>query len=131
MIPEGLITISSAYSVAETLDRAQTTLAARGMTVFARIDHAAGAHSAGLQLRPTEVLIFGNPVAGTPLMQAVQLIALDLPLRFLVYENESGATLLAFYSPEALATRHGVEPELAAKMTLQVAQLARDVSGTK
>ena len=129
MIADGLVTMPSAYSVAETLDRAQSMLLDRGITVFARIDHAAGAHAANLQLGPTQVLIFGNPIAGTPLMQAVRSIAIDLPLRFLAYEDDKGKTVLAFYSPEFLARRHGIEDQLATKMTAQITQLARDVIG--
>ncbi len=129
MTAEGLITIPSSYSVAETLDRAQSAMADRGITVFARIDHAAGARSASLELRPTQVLIFGNPVAGTPLMQAAQSIAIDLPLRFLAYQDEGGQTMLSFYSPEYLAKHHGLEEQLAAKLTTQIVQLAREVAG--
>jgi uncharacterized protein (DUF302 family) len=78
----------------------------RGMTVFAHIDHAAGAAAAGLSLRPTEVLIFGNAKGGTPLMQAVQTIGIDLPLKALVWQDASGVTFLSYNDPAWLAKRH-------------------------
>jgi len=81
----------------------------RGITVLARIDHAAAAAKAGMTLRPTEVLIFGNPQAGTPLMQAVQTIGIDLPLKALVWQDEAGKTWLAYNDPTWLARRHGAE----------------------
>jgi uncharacterized protein (DUF302 family) len=81
----------------------------RGITVFARIDHAAAAASVGMELRPTEVLIFGNPQAGTPLMQAVQTMGIDLPARALVWQDGGGKTWLAYIDPQWLANRHGVE----------------------
>jgi uncharacterized protein (DUF302 family) len=128
MIPDGLISLPSAYSVSQTIDRAHSAITSRGITVFARIDHAAGAQAVGLELRPTQVLIFGNAAAGTPLMQADQSIAIDLPLRFLAYEDESGTTQLTFYSPEYLAARHGVENPIATKMTAQITQLAHEIA---
>jgi uncharacterized protein (DUF302 family) len=81
---------------------------ARGLTVFARIDHAAGAAAAGLSLRPTEVLIFGNAKGGTPLMQPVQTIGIDLPLKALVWQDGSGTTFLSYNDPAWLAKRHGI-----------------------
>ena len=84
MAAQGLTTIPSSYGPQDTMNRLETAVKAKGMTVFARIDHAAGATGAGLSLRPTEVLLFGNAKAGTPLMQSVQAIGLDLPLKALV-----------------------------------------------
>ena len=91
MPDNGLITLASAYDVGTTLDRLTAALAAKGITVFARIDHAAGAASVGLPLRPTTLLIFGNPVAGTPLMQAAQTAGIDLPLKALVWQGVDGS----------------------------------------
>jgi uncharacterized protein (DUF302 family) len=93
------------------MTRLEAEVKARGMTVFARIDHAAGAAGAGLSLRPTELLIFGNAKAGTPLMQTVQTTGIDLPLKALVWEDASGATWLSYNDPAWLAQRHGVAGE--------------------
>jgi uncharacterized protein (DUF302 family) len=104
---DGLTTVSSAFGAKQTMDRLEAEIRAKGMTVFARIDHAAGASAAGLELRPTEVLIFGNARAGTPLMQATQTIGLDLPLKALVWEDASGTVWLSYNEPEWLAARYG------------------------
>src|SRR4030095_11505857 len=105
MAADGLTTIPSAYGAKETADRLEAEIRAKGMAVFARIDHAAGAVEAGLSLRPTEVLIFGNAKTGTPLMQAVQTIAIDLPLKALVWQDASGDTWLSYNDPAWLAQR--------------------------
>src|SRR5262245_53751821 len=94
--PEGLITRPSNYGPRETMDRLAAAVADHGMKVMARIDHAAAAAEVGLVLRPTEVLIFGNPRGGTPLMQAVQTMGIDLPLKALVWEDEDGQTWLSY-----------------------------------
>jgi uncharacterized protein (DUF302 family) len=107
---EGLISLPSARPVAELLDRLESALAAKGITVFARIDHAAGAASAGMKLRPTSVLIFGNPMAGTPLMQAEQLLGLDLPLRILAWQDAEGRSWLTYHDLDWLIRYHGIEP---------------------
>jgi len=104
----GLITVPSNYSVEQTLDRLETALKAAGITIFARVDHAGGAAAVGLALRPTEVLIFGNPKGGTPLMQANQMIGLDLPLRVLAWEDEAGNTNLTYNDVDWLATRYNL-----------------------
>ena len=106
MTPEGLVTLSSSYGPKETMERLVAAVEARGMTVFARVDHAAGARSAGLELRPTELLMFGNPHGGTPLMQAAQTIGIDLPLRVLVWQDEALQTRLSYDDPGLLAERH-------------------------
>jgi uncharacterized protein (DUF302 family) len=93
------------------MNRLEAAVKARGMTVFARIDHAAGAAVAGLSLRPTEVLIFGNAKAGTPLMQSVQTIGIDLPLKALVWQAASGDTWLSYNDPACLAQRHTLASE--------------------
>jgi uncharacterized protein (DUF302 family) len=108
MAAEGLTTIPSNHGPKETMDRLEAEIKTRGMVVFARIDHAAGAAQAGLSLRPTEVLIFGNAKAGTPLMQAEQTIGIDLPLRALVWQDANGKVWLSYNEPSWLAQRHGL-----------------------
>jgi len=110
MAREGLISLPSARPIAELLDRLEAALAAKGITVFARIDHAAGAASVGMPLRPTSVLIFGNPRAGTPLMQTEQQIGLDLPLRILAWEDSEGRSWLTYHDLDWLVRYHGIEP---------------------
>jgi uncharacterized protein (DUF302 family) len=90
------------------MDRLVATLTGRGISILARIDHAAAAAKVGMHLRPTEVLIFGNPRAGTPLMQATQTIGIDLPLKALVWQDNEGKTWLAYNDPAWLAKRHGL-----------------------
>src|SRR5271168_3726007 len=105
MAADGLTTIASAHKPAETVSRFEAALKDKGMTLFARIDHAAGATEAGLSLRPTTLLIFGNAKAGTPLMQADQTIGIDLPLRALVWQDAAGKTFLSYNEPRWLAQR--------------------------
>lgn len=111
MSADGLITISSAFSAEETMRRLEAEVRAKGMTVFARIDHAAGASEAGLSLRPTDLLIFGAAKGGTPLMQAAQTIGIDLPLKALVSQDEEGRTYLSYNDPSFLARRHGINDD--------------------
>jgi uncharacterized protein (DUF302 family) len=111
MAHEGMSSLPSARPVTELLDRLEGALAAKGITVFARIDHAAGAASVGLPLRPTSVLIFGNPVGGTPLMQAEPLIGLDLPLRILAWQDADGRSWLSWHDPAWLVRNHGMDPD--------------------
>ena len=108
MAADGLTTLRSSYGPGDTMNRLEAEVKARGMTVFARIDHAAGATGAGLSLRPTEVLIFGNAKGGTPLMQSVQTIGIDLPLKALAWQDASGVTWLSYNDPAWLAQRHGL-----------------------
>ena len=108
MAPQGLTTIKSSHGPQETMNRLEAAVKAKGMTVFARIDHSAGASAAGLSLNPTEVLIFGNAKGGTPLMQSVQTIGIDLPLKALVWQDPSGDTWLSYNDPAWLAKRHGL-----------------------
>jgi uncharacterized protein (DUF302 family) len=91
------------------MDRLEAEIKGMGLTVFAHIDHAAGATVAGLSLRPTDLLIFGNAKGGTPLMQAGQTIGVDLPLKILVWEDAAGRTWLSYNDPHWLAKRHGIE----------------------
>ncbi len=107
MTENGLTTLPSAHSAKETMDRLEAEVKSKGMTVFARIDHAAGAKEAGLALRPTEVLIFGNAQGGTPLMQALQTTGIDLPLKALVWEDPGGKVWLSYNEPAWIAQRHG------------------------
>jgi uncharacterized protein (DUF302 family) len=105
---EGLITIPSRFGPKETIDRLQAEIRAQGMTVFARIDHAAGAAEVGLTLAPTELIIFGNARGGTPLMQSVQTVGIDLPLKMLVWQDAANKTWLSYNEPSWIARRHGV-----------------------
>lgn len=106
MAKDGLIAIKSRHAAAETVQRTIAEIGKRGMTVFARIDHAAAARDAGLELRPTDVLLFGSPQAGTPLMQADQTIGIDLPLKLLVWEDAGGKVWVAWNDPVWLGDRH-------------------------
>ena len=108
MAAQGLTTIKSSHGPQETMNRLEAAVKAKGMTVFARIDHSAGASAVGLSLNPTEVLIFGNARGGTPLMQSVQTIGIDLPLKTLVWQDASGDTWLSYNDPAWLAKRHGL-----------------------
>jgi uncharacterized protein (DUF302 family) len=108
---EGLTTLPSGFAPSETMDRLEAEVKARGMTVFARIDHAAGAARAGWSLRPIEVLIFGNAKAGTPLMQSNPSIGIDLPLKMLVWEDANGKVWLSYNEPNWLVKRHGLGAE--------------------
>jgi len=108
----GLIRVSSRYSVEETVQRLQSTFAAIGLQVFALIDHSGEAAKVGLKMRPTKVLIFGSPRGGTPLMIAAPSLAIDLPMKALVAEDESGKVWLTYNDPEYLKERHGVPGDL-------------------
>jgi uncharacterized protein (DUF302 family) len=107
MEADGLVLLRSGFTVKETVDRADALLKAKGITVFARIDHAEGAAKAGLPLRPTELLLFGSARTGTPLMQVSQTIGIDLPLKALVFADAEGDTWLAYNDPRWVAQRHG------------------------
>jgi uncharacterized protein (DUF302 family) len=111
MAADGLITLRSSRSPKETMNGLESAVKAKGLTVFARIDHAAGAAEVGLSLRPTELLIFGNAKGGTPLMQAVQAIGIDLPLKALVWQDASGTTWLSYNDPHWFVRRHGLGSE--------------------
>ncbi|MEM7056313.1 MAG: DUF302 domain-containing protein [Pseudomonadota bacterium] len=103
-----MIKFTSPYPVSETIDRLAAAVEGAGAKVFARIDHAKGAASVDLDLRPTELLLFGNPKLGTPVMQASQSAGMDLPLRAVAYEQEDGTVILAFRDPAYLSDDHGV-----------------------
>ena len=104
---DGLVEVKSPFAPKETMDRLEGILKNKGMTIFARVDHAAGAAKVGKKLRPTELLIFGNPQGGTPLMECSQTAGIDLPLKALVREDESGQVWLGYNDPAYLAARHG------------------------
>jgi uncharacterized protein (DUF302 family) len=123
MAVDGLHTIRSQHGPGETMSRLQAEVEAKGLTVFARVDHAAGAATVGLSLRPTELLIFGNAKGGTPLMQAVQTIGIDLPLKMLVWQDASGDTWLSYNDPSWLAKRHGLTQEAGAAVRALAAAL--------
>jgi uncharacterized protein (DUF302 family) len=110
MSVDGLVSIRSLNGPQETVNRLDAAVAARGMTVFARVDHAAGAAAAGLPLRPTEVVIFGNAKGGTPLMEAAQTTGIDLPLKVLVWQDITGNTWVSYNDPAWVAKRHGIDP---------------------
>jgi len=105
---DSLIVKQSPHSVSETIDRLSAAAREKGLKIFSRVDHAAGAESAGLDLRPTELLVFGNPKVGTPLMQADQRMALDLPLRVAAWQDENGTVWVGYWSPEVFAVEYGV-----------------------
>jgi uncharacterized protein (DUF302 family) len=132
MMTDGLTICASAHGPKETMDRVATAVTKRGMAILARIDHAAAATAVGMKLRPTEVLIFGNPRAGTPLMQAAQTIGIDLPLKALVWQDEGGRTWLGYNDPKWLAARHGADLGTAqslAGMSDALAAVAKEAGG--
>jgi uncharacterized protein (DUF302 family) len=122
----GLVNVQSAHSVPETGDRLEGMLKEKGMTVFIRIDHGAGAKKAGGTLRPTELLIFGNPKVGTPLMQCGQSAAIDLPQKALIWEDGAGRVWVSYNDPAYLAGRHDLKgcDEVLAKVTKALANFA-------
>ncbi|EOG8234321.1 MULTISPECIES: DUF302 domain-containing protein [Pseudomonadota] len=106
---DGLIAVQSPYSVKETIDRFETAAKSRGINVFLRLDHAQGAKKVGKDLRPTELLVFGNPQGGTPLMECAQTAGIDLPLKALAWQDAAGQVWLAYNDPKYLASRHGAD----------------------
>ena len=132
MTAAGLITLPSSFGPKDTMDRLQAEIRARGMTVFAHVDHAEGAAAVDMALRPTDLLIFGAAKSGTPLMQAVQTIGIDLPLKALVWQDAAGATFLSYNDPAFLSGRHGLgdaaDPIVTA-MSAALAAIAGTVTG--
>ena len=104
----GIISVKSSHGVKATADRLENTLKQKGMTVFIRINHAEGAQKVGKKLRPTELVVFGNPKVGTPLMQCSQSTAIDLPQKALIWEDEKGQVWLSYNDPNYLVERHGI-----------------------
>ena len=105
----GIISIKSVHTVTETINKLEDVLKNKGMTIFKRINHTAGAEKAGITLRPTELLIFGNPKVGTPLMLCSQTAALDLPQKALAYKDKMGQVWLSYNDPAYMAKRHGIK----------------------
>ena len=112
----GIAVKTSQLSVTDAVDRLSRLVSEKGMKLFAVIDHSGEARAAGLELRDTKVVIFGNPVRGTPAMDATPLVALDLPLKVLIYDD-NGSTRVCYAPPEELARRYGLKDELAARFT--------------
>jgi uncharacterized protein (DUF302 family) len=110
---EGLVVKTSPHSVEATLDKLAAILKDKGITVFARVDHAAGAAGVDLDLPPTQLLIFGNPRLGTPLMQSARSVAIDLPMKALAWQDADGQVHLAYNDPAYLAARHGIDDRAA------------------
>jgi uncharacterized protein (DUF302 family) len=123
---EGFTTIPSSSDPKETMDRLDAEIQAKGLTIFAQIDHAAGAAQVGLKLRPTQLIIFGNARGGTPLMQSVQTTGIDLPLKVLVWQDAAGKTWISYNEPRWIAQRHGIanaEP-IVTKMAEQLSAIS-------
>jgi uncharacterized protein (DUF302 family) len=109
---KGIVHVPSKYSVPDTLQRLESVVVSHGLTVFARIDFGGDAAKVGLQMRPTQLMIFGNPKAGTPLMIASPSIAIDFPLKALAWQNATGQVWLSYNTPDYLKDRHGLPEEL-------------------
>ena len=126
LLSASLISVKSAHDVSTTADRLENILKSKGMNVFARIDHAAGAKKADMELRPTELVIFGNPKVGTPLMKCSQSMAIDLPQKALIWEDKDGDVWLGYNDPDYLAKRHSLSgcDEVLAKVKGALAKFA-------
>ena len=127
MVGSGLTTVVSQYSFDETMRRLESAFAAKGLTVFAVIDHSGEAAKAGLQMRPTKVIIFGSPKAGTPLMVAAPSLAIDLPLKALVAEDAQGKVSVSYNDPAYLKDRHSLPEELIKNLAGAGAVIAKAV----
>ncbi len=123
----GMIDVPSPYSVPETIARLELILKERGVIVFARVDHSGEAEKAGLTMRPTQLLIFGSPKGGTPVMVAAPSVAIDLPLKALAWEDERGRVWLSYNSPEYLQQRHGFPADLVKNLTAASALIQKAV----
>jgi uncharacterized protein (DUF302 family) len=108
----GIVNVSAGNSVDKTVDKLKSILEARSVALFALVDHSGEAEKVGMKMRPTKLLIFGSPKAGTPLMLAAPSVAIDLPLKILVWEDEEGKTWISYNSPDYLRTRHNLPQEL-------------------
>lgn len=128
MSDNGIVRKASRYSVDETVRKLQAVLAAKGVTVFALIDHSGEAEKVGMQMPPTKLLVFGNPKGGTPLMVAAPSIAIDLPLKILVAEDDHGKVVVSYNSPDYLGERHGLPQNLVQNLAF-VESLAASVAG--
>ena len=130
--PPNIRTLLSSEGFAATVERLEQAIADEGLTLLTTIDHAANAENVGLELRPTTVLLFGNPEVGTPLMQAAPTLALDLPQRMLVWENEVGDVFVTWRDPTVLASEHGLQPDQAPlpNIAALLEALAQTATGT-
>jgi uncharacterized protein (DUF302 family) len=119
--------VESPHDVATTIDKLEAVLESKGMNVFGRVDHAANAEKVGLSLRPTQLLLFGNPNLGTPLMVSAQSAAMDLPQKMLAFQDESGNVFLSWDDPQYLKERHGIEgcDEILTKISAALANFAK------
>ena len=127
----GLVSVASHYSASETMERLLAALKKRDLAVFARVDHAAGAAAVGMPLRPTEVVLFGNPKGGTALMQDQQVAGIDLPLRALVWQDADGKVWLSYNAPDWIAARAGLGEKstgAVAAMTKALAAIAEEAT---
>ncbi len=131
-LTQGLTSIRSSFDPKETMDRLEAEICAKGMRVFARVDHAAGAAEVGLTLAPTELIIFGNARGGTPLMQSVQTVGIDLPLKVLVCQDAKNKTWLSYNEPSWIAQRHGVAnaEQVVNNMAAVLSAVARKATNT-
>ena len=125
MSGNGIVDLPSNHSVDETVEKLRGILAAKGVTLFALVDHSGEAEKAGLKMPPTKLLIFGSPKAGTPVMLATPSIAIDLPLKILVWQDGAGKVWVSYNSPEYLRERHGVPPELVPTLAVVEALAAK------
>ena len=130
---QGLTSVQSGFGPKATMDRVEAQIQARGLNVFARIDHAAGAADVGLPLAPTDLIIFGNARGGTPLMQSVQTVGIDLPLKILVWQDAANNTWLSYNEPSWIAQRHGVagRESTVEKMADLLRAIAREAAGSR
>lgn len=126
--PDGLISVASRYSVKETIDRFEQAAKSNGQIIIARVDHTAGAQKIGKSLRPTELLIFGNPMGGTPLMECAQSAGIDLPMKALAWQDATGQVWLGYNDPRYLFRRHGIREcgAVADNLTKALASLAQE-----
>lgn len=130
---EGLTTIGSSFGPKETMTRLETEIRAKGLTIFAQIDHSAGAKKVGLVLRPTNLIVFGNARGGTPLMQASQTAGIDLPLKVLVWQDAANRTWISYNEPSWIAQRHSAadSQQLVSKMAALLKALVRTAADLK
>jgi uncharacterized protein (DUF302 family) len=126
--PPGVIVLASHHPVAGTVDRLESFLKEKGVLVFARIDFSGDAGRAGFAMRPEQLLIFGNPKGGTPLMQAMPTVGLDLPFKALVWEDSEGKAWLAYNDPKYIVQRHAVESSLSANLAAVIPLIERAVA---
>ena len=121
----GIVNKLSHHSVADTVEKLKGILLSKGVMLFAIVDHSGEAEKVGMKMRPTKLLIFGSPKAGTPLMQAAPSVAIDLPLKILVWEDEQGKVWVSFNSPAYLQQRHGISPDLVQNIAVVEALAAK------